>query len=113
MQAGSENAVIEQQQQAQAQAQQQAPGQQGGAGVGPTPSNANLTPMDTDSKAQETAQQWLSMDEGQRKKAMAQLEASNPTLHAVAMRKMEAMRRQGASQGRAQVYQQAQQGGQQ
>jgi hypothetical protein len=55
--------------------------------------------------AQEQAQQLLQMPNGERRKAMNQLRASNPVLYAVVQRKMEDMRQQGASQGRAQVSQ--------
>ena len=47
--------------------------------------------------------------DGERTKAMKQVEASNPNLYYAAKGKMEEFRRQGASQGRAQVGQQAQQ----
>jgi hypothetical protein len=53
----------------------------------------------------------LSMPKGERQRAMNSLRASNPLLYSVTKQKMEEMRAQGASQGRASVEQQLQQGG--
>lgn len=114
---GSANQVVE----AMMQAQQEAAGPPPGAGGGAPPAGGgggggaggpnmfmdgqNVTPIELEGMAQEQAQQLLQMPNGERRKAMNQLRASNPVLYAVVQRKMEDMRQQGASQGRAQVSQ--------
>lgn len=105
-QAGS----IDQQLQAE---QQQAGGAPPGQAAGPAQGGASsMTPLDIQQKGEQKAQEWLAIpSDGDRAKAMKQVEASNPNLYAVAKDLMEKMRRQGASQGRQQVAQQAQQGG--
>jgi hypothetical protein len=86
--------------------------QQIGAGAA-TPASGGpppATPLDILSQAEETAKQWLAIQsDGERAKAMKQVEGSNPNLYYAAKGKMEEFRRQGASQGRAQVGPQAQQ----
>lgn len=86
-----------------------APG--GGGGPNMFMNGQNVTPLELDSMAQDQAKQLLSMPKGERQRAMNNLRASNPALYAVTKQKMEEMRAQGASQGRASVEQQLQQGG--
>lgn len=77
----------------------------GGGGGAPV-----TTPTDLRANAEQIAQQWLAIPhDGQRAQAMQQVRASDPDLYAVAKDLMEQQRRQGASQGRAQVAAQAQQ----
>jgi hypothetical protein len=71
---------------------------QGGGGGG-----SAVTPTDLMSQGQQIAQQWASMDEGDRRKAMQSLESTNPALYATAKESLETARDQGASQGRKQV----------
>lgn len=97
-------------QQAQAQAEQ---GQAGSAAGGmPASTSPNpTTPLDIMEQAKEQATQLLQMPVGERRKALDQIRASNPTLHAAVKESMEQMRGSAASQGRAQVGQMAAQGG--
>ena len=98
---------------AEAMAQQEgggAPPPGGGGGAPPPPgapvqqpSGAELTPLDIDQQADEQAQQMAQMDNSQRRQALNQLRATNPTLYALVKQKLEEMRAQGASQGRAQA----------
>ena len=71
-------------------------------GASPAPASG-VTPLDIEQQGEELAQQWLSMELGERKKMMAQVKATNPVLFAVAQRKMEDARQQGASEGRKSV----------
>ena len=119
---GSANQVVD----AMLQAQQAPPpggGGGGGAPAGPPPGGGgggggpsvfmdgqNVTPLELENQAQAQAEQLLSMPTGERRKAMNSLKATNPVLYAVTQRKMEDMRQQGASQGRASVEQQMQGG---
>lgn len=83
-----------------------APGQQGGA--------PGVTPMDTNQSADQLAQYWRSIpDVGTRRKAMDASRQDNEQLYALAMTKLDQMRRQDSSAGRQQGDAQAQQGGQQ
>lgn len=68
----------------------------------PPPQNGGaVTPLDIEQQGAEQAQQMLQIqDTGERRKALMQIKASNPTLYAVVQRKMEDMRQEGASQGR-------------
>lgn len=114
---GSANQVVDAMVQAQAQAGPPGgppqPGGGGGGGApggyptgGPAAGNVPVTPLDIEQKGEELAQQWAQIpDNGERRKAMAQVKASDPTLYAVAQRKLEDMRQQGASQGRKAVTQ--------
>lgn len=86
------------------------PGSGGAAHMPPPAAGGDTTPLDVLSQGQQMAQQWLSMPEGDRRKAMRDVEATNPNLYAVAKQAMEEMRAQGASQGRKMVEQQMQQG---
>lgn len=107
---GSANQVVD------AMIQAQGGGDGGGGPAGPPPEGGMppappggqaVTPLDIEQQAEEQAQQLLSIqDVGERRKAMMQIKASNPTLYAVVQRKMEDMRQQGASQGRKSVGQQ-------
>lgn len=86
-----------------------APPMQGG-GAAPMPAAPNggqaVTPLDIEQQAEEMAQQLLQIpDNGERRKQMMQIKASNPTLYAVVQRKMEDARQQGASEGRKAVSQ--------
>lgn len=80
----------------------------GGGGAPPAgpmppapPGGQAVTPLDIEQQGEEQAMQMLQIqDVGERRKAMMQIKASNPTLYAVVQRKMEDMRQQGASQGR-------------
>ena len=69
------------------------------------------TPMDVEEKAMQLAQEWLSMPEGERSKAMQVTKHQNLNLYSMAKEFMEQFRRQGASEGRQMVNEQAQQGG--
>lgn len=78
----------------------------GGGGGGPMPGGGDggaMTPLDLEQQGEELAQQWLQMDVGARRKEIAKVKATNPNLYAVAMRKMEDIRQQGASEGRKSV----------
>ncbi len=81
-------------------------GPTGGAG------GAAITPTDQRARAEQLAQQWLAIpSDGQRSQAMQQVRATDADLYAVAKDIMEQMRRQGESEGRQAVAQQAQQPG--
>jgi len=75
----------------------------GEGGAGNAPVGAMLTPIDRANQSQQLASEWLQMDEGQRRKAMQTESANNPQMYAMAKQKMEEMRRQGESEGRAAV----------
>jgi len=98
-----------------AQAQQQAE-QQGGGGSPPGGPVGNaqqggggsaVTPMDVQGQAQEMAQQWAGLPEGERRKAMAQVKATDQTLYSLAKQFLEDMRGQAKSEGVQNMYQQA------
>lgn len=89
--------------------------QQSAAGTAPGTSPAgapNTTPLDTQAQAQELAAQLLQMEEGERRKELDKLRATDPTMHANVKEQMEQMRSQAGSAGRAQVAQMIQGGGQ-
>lgn len=89
--------------------QGQDPNQGGGGGA---PAGPGTTPLDVQGDAQQLAEYWLQIpSSGERSKAMQAVKAQDEQLYALAKAKMEEMRSQGASQGRAQVSQQSQQGG--
>ncbi|NDB65745.1 MAG: hypothetical protein EB168_08775, partial [Euryarchaeota archaeon] len=97
LQAGTVTQQIDAAQQAQ---QQQAGGNPPGGQ--PTPSGqpaSGATPMDIQGQAQELAANWAGMEEGERRKNMAAIKASNPTLHAVAQQMLDEQRGQARSQG--------------
>ena len=93
-----------------------APGQGGGPAMGPggpaggsSGGGGGQTPGDVSNAAQDLAQYWLSIPTpGDRTKAMNATKASDPQLYSLAKQKMEEVRRQGESQGRQMVTQQAQ-----
>jgi hypothetical protein len=73
-------------------------------------SAGTVTPADTSSQADSLATYWLSIpSNGERTQAMNAVRMQNESLYDVAKGRMERMRAQGASQGRDQVGQQAQQ----
>ena len=75
-------------------------------------SGGNTTPLDIMAQAEEQAAQLLQIEsDGERSKMLRQIQASNPTLHAVVKQQMETMTGAAASQGRASVGQQLSQGG--
>ena len=75
-------------------------------------STGGPSPSDINSRAQELAQYWLEIQsDGERSRAMQASKQNNPTLYALAKQMLEEARNQGASQGRASVNQQGQQGG--
>jgi hypothetical protein len=75
-------------------------------------STGGPSPSDINSRAQELAQYWLAIQsDGERSRAMQASKQNNPTLYALAKQMLEEARNQGASQGRASVNQQGQQGG--
>lgn len=71
-----------------------------------------ITPGDTMAEAQQLAEYWMQLPEGQRTQAMMAQKAGKPELHALAKQLMEDMRSQGASQGRQAVNEQMAGGGQ-
>lgn len=79
---------------------------QGGQGGG-------ATPGDVMSEAQEVAQYWGQLPEGERRKAMMAQKSGKPEVYALAKQILEDTRNQGASQGRQMANQQmaGQQGG--
>lgn len=81
------------------------------AGSAPGMSSAgNITPSDAAGQADQLAQYWLSIPStGERTQAMNAVRGQNESLYYVAKGKMERMKSQGASQGRASVAQSAQQ----
>jgi hypothetical protein len=89
-------------------AQQETAGGEAAPMAAPTPGGqSNVSPLDIDRQAEELAMKWLNMEVGDRRKDMTAIEVSQPQLHALAMRKMENMRQEGASAGRAQAGQMA------
>ena len=90
-------------------APEQSPGGGGGSAPGMA-SSGTVTPSDADSQADSLATYWLSIPtNGERTQAMNAVRGQNESLYAVAKEKMNQKRSQGASQGRAQVGQEAQQ----
>lgn len=68
------------------------------------------TPMDVEERAQAKAQEWLGIpSDGERRQAMNATKAQDYELYSLAKQIMEEMRSSGASQGRQQVSEQAQQ----
>lgn len=84
------------------QSQQQPPPGAAGMPMGaPQQAGGGVTPLDIMQQAEEEAMALLQIeDNGERRKALNQLKASNPQLHALVKQKMEEIREQGASQGR-------------
>jgi hypothetical protein len=85
-------------------------GEEGSLPGAPGP-QGNTTPMDVSSDAEDLAMYWLQLPDGERRSAMQAVASTKPEMHAMAKEIMEKMRRQGESQGRQMVNQQAQQGG--
>lgn len=108
---GSGDQIVSAIAEAQAQAEGLPPDAGSGGGGAPPPpgapvqqpSGAELTPLDLDQQAQDQAQQMAQMDNSQRRQALMTLRSTNPTLYALVKQKLEEMRAQGASQGRAQA----------
>lgn len=74
---------------------------------GDDPGNTEgISPQDIEEQAAIKADEWLSMDEGTRRKDMDATKGHNFNLYSMAKEIMEQKRRQGASEGRQQVYQQ-------
>jgi len=109
METGSIDQTLDAQQQQQAQQQ----GGPAGSAPGGPPNAQGTSPLDIQEQAQQMAQQFLSMDEGSRRKELDAIRGSNPTLHALVKEFMEKMRSQAGAQGVQQMYQQMQGGGQQ
>lgn len=92
----------------------------GGGGGSQVAQGGGTDPAAIQSMAQETAQRWLDMPEGDRRKEMQQVSATNFNLYSVAVKMLEQLRAKGASLGRqnasqliqGEQQQQAQQGGQ-
>lgn len=101
---GSVDKTIQAQMQAQQQAAPQGAVAPGAGGVQGSAPGGGVTPLDIMQQAEEQAMQLLQIeDNGERSKALRQIQASNPQLHALVKQKMEEMRAQGASQGRKMV----------
>jgi hypothetical protein len=91
-------------QQGQMAAQQGAPPPAGAPMPGPQDvSTDGMNPMQVQQKAEEMAQQYVGMPPGESSKALRSLEATNANLYAVVKDRMEKIRRQAESQGRAQL----------
>jgi hypothetical protein len=110
VESGSITQQLDQAAQQQQEAQEQ---QQGSSPAGPVmqPGQSGVTPMDVQGKAQEVAQQWLQLPDGDRRRAMDELRVTKPELYAAAKQAMEEMRAGARSQGLQQLNQQARGGG--
>jgi len=86
------------------------PGSSPTSGYGNPPGGGqNITPMDQAQDATQRAQTLLGLDTGSRMKELAKLKATDPNgVYPLVKQKMEELRAQGASQGRASVGQQQQ-----
>jgi len=94
--------------QAEAQAQQQSGGASPpGGSVVQQGSSGGATPMDIQGQAQELATQWAGLPEGERRKSMQQVKATNQTLYSLAKQFLDDMRSQAKSDGVQSMYQQA------
>lgn len=106
MQGSMHDQVAMQHEQAQAEAAQQAQ-MQGGAPPSPGQAampNPGHSPLDVMHEAENMAMEALGIEQdGERRKYLQQIAATNPTLHAAVKQKMEEIRAQGASMGRAQA----------
>lgn len=95
---GSVDQTIDAMMQSQQQPPPGGPGMAAGASQQP---GGGVTPLDIMQQAEEEAMALLQIeDNGERRKALNQLKATNPQLHALVKQKMEEIREQGASQGR-------------
>lgn len=108
METGSINKQLD----AQAQQEQQGGGMSPPGGAATPGGGGGESPLDIQQQAQEMAQQFLSMPEGDRRKQLITIKGQNPNLHALIKQFMEEMRSQAGSQGVQQMYQQMQGGGQ-
>lgn len=106
MEQGSISKQLDAQAEAQAQ-QQQGGGTPPGGPAGPATGAGGATPLDVQGQAQELAQQWAGLPEGDRRKSMQQVKATDQTLHSLAKQFLEDMRNQAGSQGVQQMYDQA------
>jgi hypothetical protein len=108
---GSIDNIVSEQRAQQEQAAAQggaAPGQAPGAAPAGGSSGGIVTPMDNSGKADEEAARLLQMrdqDEGAYNKALRDLKATNPDMHALVKQKIDERRASAESQGRAQVGQ--------
>jgi hypothetical protein len=91
-----------------AQAQQ---GMEGGTGGGGGPGGeVGATPGDVHDQAKQMAQQLLfQTPETQRRSALIDIKHSNPTLHALVLQEMDAIRQEAATQGQSMVMEQQKQ----
>lgn len=91
-----------------AQAQQ---GMEGGTGGGGAPGGeVGATPGDVHDQAKQMAQQLLfQTPETQRRSALIDIKHSNPTLHALVLQEMDAIRQEAATQGQSMVMEQQKQ----
>ena len=81
-------------------------GMPGGAPGGIAMPAGDMNPLDLQQQGEQLAVQLLQIPEdGVRSKELQKIHASNPNLHALVKQKMEEIRSQGASQGRAQAGQ--------
>lgn len=104
MEGGSMNDQLAMQLEAQMAQQGGAPG--GGAPGGIAMPAGEMNPLDLQQQGEQMAMQLLQIPEdGIRSKELQKIHASNPNLHALVKQKMEEIRSQGASQGRAQAGQ--------
>lgn len=105
---GSMNSVIGAEQEAAAQEQAAMQGGGGGGAMGGAPAGASgaMTPLDIEQQAMQQAQELIAADDdGNTQKVLSQIKSTNPNLHALVKEKMEELRREGESQGRAQLPQ--------
>jgi hypothetical protein len=103
---GSGNQVVDAMLQAQAAPPPGAAMAPAGGGM-PAGGGGSVTPLDIQQQAEEQAMQLLQIqDDGERRKQLMQIKATNPTLYALVKAKMEEIRQQGASQGRKMAGQQ-------
>jgi hypothetical protein len=85
------------------------PNSSAGGGSSGAPAGSSMTPLDMMSKAKDKAQELLQIDrDGDRAKALRQIEATDPNFYAVVKQQMEDIRSQGASAGRQQAGKQQQ-----
>jgi hypothetical protein len=84
------------------QSTEQAQGSGGTMPGGPVDASG-ATPMDATGDAQQLAEYWLQLPQGERSKAMAAAKNTKPDVYAMAKQKMEELRSQGAAQGRQAV----------
>lgn len=107
MESGSMGDFIALQQQQAMEAGGMPPPGPGGAPVGVygPESQQTITPLDLQAQAQEIAGQLLTMPPGERRKQLDAMRYTKPELHAMVKQKMDEIRNQGASEGRAMVQQ--------